>query len=75
MVAGPSAGATRVFGEQPSAGDTKRWLPYIRNELLPIIRTEKSETRLWGVFLCIHALGFRGSVPFTWQTLSCLRLT
>lgn len=25
------------------------------NELLPIIRTEKSETRLWGVFLCIHA--------------------
>ena len=26
------------------------------SELLPIIRTETSDTRLWGVFLCIHAV-------------------
>ncbi|MHC9820375.1 HNH endonuclease signature motif containing protein, partial [Corynebacterium diphtheriae] len=36
-------------------------------ELLPIIRTEKSETRLWGVSLCIHAVNsVRLSV--SWQS-------
>ncbi|PSA74625.1 IS3 family transposase [Corynebacterium diphtheriae] len=50
-----------------------------RRELLPIIRTEKSETRLWGVSLCIHAVNsvrlsvrFKGLAPMQYrnQTLA-----